>query len=55
MGLNIDYREVLDYFIAKYGYCRIVDASVYPHKYGMTLGQVIDLGTEIYAKERGII
>lgn len=50
--MYLDYSEVLNYFIHKYGYCRIVDASIHPHKYGMTLVDVIDLGTSIYLNEK---
>lgn len=46
--MDIDYREVLDFLIAKFGYCRIVDASINPHKYGLTLSQAMDIGTTIY-------
>lgn len=45
---NMDYITILNFFINKFDYCRIVDASINPQKYGMTLGEVIDLGTEIY-------
>lgn len=46
MGIN--YLEVLDYFIAKFGYCRIVDASIHPERYGKTLSEVMEIGTDIY-------
>lgn len=49
-----NYKIVLNYLIAKYGDCHIVRASINPKAYGMTLYQVIELGTSIYRKDLGI-